>query len=79
MDEETLQKVADITGGDYFRAEDTEGLEAIYDEINSLEKSEVEIQVYNQYYELFGWLLVPALIILVLELALRNTVFRKVP
>jgi Ca-activated chloride channel family protein len=79
LDEETLQKVADITGGNYFRAEDTAGLEAIYDEINSLEKSEVEIQVYNQYYELFGWLLVPALIIFVLELALRNTLFRKVP
>jgi Ca-activated chloride channel family protein len=79
LDEETLRQVADITGGQYFRAEDTAGLMAIYDEINSLEKSQVEIQVYNQYYELFGWLLVPALIIFVLELALRNTTLRKVP
>jgi Ca-activated chloride channel family protein len=79
LDEETLRQVADITGGQYFRAEDTAGLKAIYDEINSLEKSQVEIQVYNQYYELFGWLLVPALIIFLLELALRNTTFRKVP
>jgi Ca-activated chloride channel family protein len=79
LDEETLAQVADITGGKYFRAEDTAGLRAIYDEINSLEKSQVEVQVYNQYYELFGWLLVPALIIFVLELALRNTTFRKVP
>jgi Ca-activated chloride channel family protein len=54
-------------------------LRAIYDEINSLEKSKVEVQVYNQYYELFGWLLVPALMIFVLEVALRSTVFRKVP
>jgi Ca-activated chloride channel family protein len=79
LDEETLQQVADITGGRYYRAEDTAGLKAIYDEINSLEKSQVEIQVYNQYYELFGWLLIPALIIFVMELALRSTVFRKVP
>jgi Ca-activated chloride channel family protein len=79
LDEETLRQVADITGGQYFRAEDTAGLRAIYDEINSLEKSKVEVQVYNQYYELFGWLLVPALMIFVLELALRSTVFRKVP
>jgi Ca-activated chloride channel family protein len=79
LDEETLQHVADITGGRYYRAEDTAGLKAIYDEINGLEKSQVEIQVYNQYYELFGWLLVPAVIIFVLELALRSTVFRKVP
>lgn len=79
LDEETLRQVADITGGKYFRAEDTAGLRAIYDEINSLEKSKVEVQVYNQYYELFGWLLVPALVIFVLELALRSTVFRKVP
>jgi len=79
LDEETLRQVADITDGQYFRAEDTAGLKAIYDEINSLEKSQVEVQVYNQYYELFGWLLVPALMIFVLELALRYTVFRKVP
>ena len=79
LDEGTLRQVADITGGQYFRAEDTAGLRAIYDEINSLEKSKVEVQVYNQYYELFGWLLVPALVIFVLELALRSTVFRKVP
>jgi Ca-activated chloride channel family protein len=79
LDEETLRQVADITGGQYFRAEDTAGLEAIYDEINGLEKSQVEVKVYNQYYELFGWLLVPALIIFVLEIALRNTTFRKVP
>lgn len=79
LDEETLRQVADITDGQYFRAEDTAGLRAIYDEINSLEKTQVEVQVYNQYYELFGWLLVPALMIFGLELALRNTIFRKVP
>ena len=79
LDEATLQQVADITGGKFFRAEDTSTLQAIYDEINQLEKSQVEVQVFNQYHELMIWLLVPALLILLLETVLRNTIFRKVP
>jgi Ca-activated chloride channel family protein len=79
LDEQILQQVADITGGRYYRAEDTTGLEAIYDEINQLEKSSVEVQVFNQYTELAGYLLVPALFILMLELVLRKTIFRSNP
>lgn len=79
IDEATLQRVADITGGRYYRAEDTAGLRAIYDEINELEKSQVEVQVFNQHQELMIWVLLPALIILLLEAVLRNTVFRRVP
>ena len=79
LDEATLQQVSDITGGKYYRAEDTGGLRAIYDEINQLEKSQVEVQVFNQYHELLVWLLIPALALLLVELALRNTLFRTVP
>jgi Ca-activated chloride channel family protein len=79
LDEETLRQVADLTGGQYFRAEDSDGLKAIYDEINSLEKSQVEVQVYNQYHELAGFLLVPAAFIFMSEMTLRNTLFRKIP
>jgi Ca-activated chloride channel family protein len=79
LDEATLQQVADITGGKYFRAQDTSGLKAIYDEINQLEKSQVEVQVFNQYHELLTWLLIPALGLLLVEVVLRNTLFRKVP
>ena len=79
LDEATLQQVSDITGGKYYRAEDTSGLRAIYDEINQLEKSQVEVQVFNQYHELLVWLLIPALALLLVELALRNTLFRTVP
>jgi len=79
LDEEILQQVADITGGKYYRAEDTTGLRAIYDEINQLEKSEVEVQVFNQYTELAGYLLVLALLILLLELVLRKTAFQSNP
>ncbi len=79
IDEATLQQVADITGGKYYRAEDTRGLRAIYDEINHLEKSKVEIEVFNQYFELFAWFLIPALLLLLLELTLRKTIFRRIP
>lgn len=79
LDEATLQQVAETTGAKYYRAEDTAGLKAIYDEINNLEKSKVEVQVFNQYFELAGWLIVPALLILFLEIFLRNTTFRTIP
>jgi Ca-activated chloride channel family protein len=79
LDEATLQLVAETTGGKYYRAEDTAGLEAVYEEINDLEKSQVEIQVFNQYNELVALLLVPALLILALETILRNTAFMTIP
>ena len=79
LDEATLEQVADITGGRYYRAQDTEGLRAIYNEINELEQSQVEVQVFNQHQELMIWLLLPALFILLLEALLRNTTFRRVP
>ncbi len=79
LDEATLQQVAELTGGKYFRATDSVELQAIYDEINELEKSQVEIQVFNQYTELMAWLLIPALLLFMLELILRNTIFRTVP
>lgn len=79
LDEATLQQIADLTGGRYYRAEDTEGLRQIYDEINNLEKSQVEIEVYNQYQELAGWLIIPALMLLLIEMILRKTVFRTIP
>jgi Ca-activated chloride channel family protein len=79
LDEATLQEIADLTGGRYFRAEDTAGLKQIYAEIDSLEKSQVEVERFTRYQELMGWLLIPALGFFVSELFLRKTVFRKLP
>jgi Ca-activated chloride channel family protein len=79
IDEDTLMQVAEITGGMYFRAEDTSGLRAIYDEINTMEKSQVEVQVFNQYTELAAMFLVPALLIFLVEVILRKTIFRINP
>ena len=71
--------MAETTGGRYFRAEDTAGLEQIYNEINDLEKSQIEVQTFTRYRELAGWLLLPALILLVMEMLLRQTMLRKIP
>ena len=79
LDEETLRQIADMTDGLYFRATDTEALREIYHEINRLEKSNFETRVYNRYQELAGWLLVPALMLLCLDLVLRHTLFRRLP
>ena len=79
LDEETLRRIADLTGGKYFRATDTEGLRQVYDEIDALEKSEVEVQVFTRYQELAAWVLIPAVLLLLLEAALGSTVLRRAP
>ncbi len=79
IDEETLQEIADITGGLYFRAEDTAGLQEIYDTINELERSKVEVRTFTRYRELAVWLIIPAVFLVVLEMLLRRTLFRTIP
>ncbi len=79
LDEATLQAIADETGGRYYRAADTAELRQIYDEINSLEQSNIEVESYTRYHELAVWLLLPALLLLLAEISLRKTVFRKLP
>lgn len=79
IDEATLQQIADKTGGLYFRAEDTNGLQQIYSHINELEKSQVEITNFAQHVELMGWLLIPALGLVLAEQLLGQTFFRRIP
>lgn len=79
IDEETLRKIAKKTGAQYFRATDTESLRHIYDEINGMEKTIVEEKGYREYKELFNLFLIPGLLLLVLEILLNNTVFRRIP
>ena len=79
IDEETLQAISAETVGLYFRATDTDALRAIYDEINRLEKSQVEIETFSRYDELAVWVLMPGLILLLVEVFLRNTILRKIP
>jgi Ca-activated chloride channel family protein len=79
IDEETLRQIADITGGLYFRAEDARGLQEIYDTINELERSKVEVRTFTRYRELAGWFILPAALLLALEMLLQRTVFRSIP
>ncbi len=79
MDETMLKKIATLTGGKYYHATDTETLRKIYDDINKLEKSVIEHLGYREYSELFLLFLIPAIIILILEILLSNTILMKVP
>lgn len=77
IDEELLQSIADDTGGLYFRATDTKKLKDIYDEINKLEKTEVEEFKYYNYEEKYRILILIALGLLFMEWILKNTIFRS--
>jgi Ca-activated chloride channel family protein len=79
IDEDTLHRIADITGGRYFRATDTPSLEQIYDEIDKLEKSPQQGLQYLEYHELYVWLALPALLILAGEAILAQTWLRVLP
>jgi Ca-activated chloride channel homolog len=79
IDEDTLRRVADTTGGRYFRATDTPSLQQIYDEIDTLEKSSQEGLQYLEYHELYVWLALPALLLLAAEAVLAQTWLRVLP
>ena len=77
IDEDLLKDIAKVTGGKYFRATDNEKLEAIYDEINKLEKTEIEEFKYTRYEEKFRLWVLLAGALLLFEWILRNTLFRS--
>ena len=79
VDEETLAEVASTTGGRYFRATDTESLASIYQEIDELETTEIEVQNFTRYTELFHLPLAAGLLLLLVEAGLANTILRKLP
>ena len=79
IDEDTLKKISDLTGGQYFRATDLESLKTIYKQIDEMEKSEVKVIDHSEYTELFHYFLIPGLMVLLLEILLSNTVLRRIP
>jgi Ca-activated chloride channel homolog len=79
IDEDTLQKIADRTGGKYYRADNAAHFQAIYAEIDKLEKTEKEVKKFAQHRELFAWAITPGLGLLLLEVLLRQTVWRRLP
>ena len=79
IDEKTLGAMADLTGGKYFRATDNAKLKAIYDEINQLEKSKVEVTERISYHERFLVWALAARGDLLLEFLLSNLVLKRIP
>src|SRR5690606_40650528 len=77
IDEVLLQEIADVTGEKYFRATDNKKLAEIYEEINKLEKTDIEEFKYYNYQEKFRPLVMLAGILLLFELLLRFTIFRS--
>jgi Ca-activated chloride channel family protein len=79
IDDETLKKIAEKTGAEYFRATDTESLKDIYKQIDELEKTEIEETGYREYRELFHLFLLPGVALLFMEIMISNTILRRVP
>ena len=79
IDEELLGEISKMTGGRYFRATDEIGLESIYEEIDRLEKTEIEVTTIKRYSEEFGFWVFLGLLFLGLEIALRYSLFRTIP
>tara|TARA_B100000767_G_C19726987_1_gene519921 strand:+ start:182 stop:1183 length:1002 start_codon:yes stop_codon:yes gene_type:complete len=77
IDEKLLKSIADLTGGQYFRATDNDKLKQIYSVINKLEKTEIEEFKYTNYKEKYRPFIFFALTIMVLEFILRNSLFRS--
>jgi Ca-activated chloride channel family protein len=78
-DEDTLQQISEMTGGKYYRADNAEKFQQIYTDIDKLEKTEAVINKYTEFKELFPWLLAAGLALLLVEIVLGQTTFRRLP
>lgn len=79
IDEEVLQQIAEMTGGKYFRATDNNKLKAIYEEIDQLEKSKIEVKQYSTKSEEYLLFALLGALFLLIEIALRNSILRNIP
>ncbi|MCH7495101.1 MAG: VWA domain-containing protein [Candidatus Marinimicrobia bacterium] len=79
LDEEMLRSIAEATDGRYYHATDEKRLHDIYEEINELEKTEIKVKEYTRYAELYSYLLLPGLLILLVEMFAGMTYSRRLP
>ncbi len=79
LDENLLSRVATQTGGRYFPATNTEGLSAIFERINKMERTSLNSPQYQEYQELYPLFLLLGLILLLFDTILGNTIFRRLP
>jgi len=78
VDEESLQEIAEITSGRFFRATDNKSLKEVYREIDALERTEIEVTEYQNYTELYSWFTIPAAFASVFFIFLSRGIFHKV-
>jgi len=76
VDEGTLKKIADITGGKYFRATDNQTLKNIYEQIDKMEKAKIDVTQYHKKTELFLPFALIALLFLSIEFIFKNTLLK---
>lgn len=79
IDEATMTEIAQMTGGKYFRATDNKSLDAIYEEIDQMEKTILEVREYTKRTEEYLPFAIAAMLLLLAELILRNTILRTLP
>lgn len=79
IDEPTLEQIASTTGGKYFRATDNKSLEQIYEDIDQLEKSIINVKEFSQKEELFHWFVLASILFMACSVVLKNTLLRSIP
>ena len=77
VDEESLKEIANITGGQFFGATDNKSLLKIYEEIDALERTEIEVKEYQNYTELYSWFTIPAAFASIFFLFFSRGIFHK--
>jgi Ca-activated chloride channel family protein len=78
-DEDTLQKIAQMTGGKYYRADNAEKFKPFTRKLTSWKKPRRSISKYTEFKELFAWLIAGGLALLLIEIVLAQTIFRRLP
>jgi len=79
IDEEVLQQIAQTTNGKYFRAVNNQKLKKIYEEIDKMEKSKIEVTEFSEKNEEFFWFIIIGVGLIIIEITLKNTVLRSIP
>ena len=77
VDEESLKEIAIITGGKFFRATDNKSLLKVYEDIDALERTEIEVKEYQNYTELYSWFTIPAAFASIFFLFFSRGIFHK--
>ena len=79
IDSKTLREIAQLTDGNFYRATNNKQLQQIYNDIDKLEKTKMDVKKFSKWYEAYQPFALVAFVLLLLELILRTTVLRRIP